>query len=79
MNKEKLFEILMGEIGCSKAMKDIMINIIKNWESFIWNSYEIKKHNKKIKIINLYNNKESFLLEKNEFIKLLEEFFKKEC
>jgi len=42
MNKEKLFEILMGEIGCSKAMKDIMIEKV-SYETLMKSKKIIKK------------------------------------
>ena len=76
--KEIIFDILMWEIGCSQAMKQIMFNTLKNWESFIWNAYEILEKNWNIEINSLYDE-ENYVLEKAEFEKLVDLFFEEEC
>lgn len=77
--KQVLFDILLGEIWCSETLKNVLKDILKNWWSYIWNSYEFRVEDNRIIIENLYNSKEVYKIDIKDFIEIIEEFFKTEC
>jgi hypothetical protein len=54
-------------------MKDVLENIIKNWETFVWNAYEIFVEDDKVKIKWLFDDF-SYQVNKEDFFNLLDEY-----
>ena len=73
ISKQILFDVFFTELGCSKAMKDVLENIIKNWETFVWNAYEIFAEDDKVKIKWLFDDF-SYQVNKEDFFNLLDEY-----
>ena len=73
ISKQILFDVFFTELGCSKAMKDVLENIIKNWETFVWNAYEIFVEDDKVKIKWLFDDF-SYQVNKEDFFNLLDEY-----
>ena len=75
IDKDTLNDIFFSEFWCSQAMKNVFLNTIHWWHSYIWNEIEIYEKDWKIYIQSLFDENDNYSLDKEEFFKYLEDYF----